>query len=221
MRVARVKGSSNALRIIAVALAVLLGGSFWGWSRRVEAQESRPVMSLAEIRTRNVIIQQWDISCGAAVLATVLKYQHGENVTEREIALEMIGREEYLANPVLVRIREGFSLLDMKRVAEARGYRGTGFGKLDFEDLIDNAPIVVPLDIHGYRHFVVFLGAMGDRVLLADPSYGNRTMGVESFIDAWIAFPELGHVGFVVARRDNLFPPNRLVATPADFHTLN
>ena len=213
--------SSNAQRVVAVALAVLLGVSFWGWSRHVEARETRPVMSLAEIRKRNVVIQQWDISCGAAVLATLLKYQHGEDVTEREVALEMIGRAEYLANPNLVRAREGFSLLDMKRVAEGLGYDGIGLGQLGFEDLLESAPIAVPMEFHGYRHFVIFVGALGDRVLLADPSFGNRTLRRADFLAAWMSFPELGHVGFRVVRRDNLFPPNRLLPAPAYFHTLN
>jgi hypothetical protein len=204
-----------------VALAVLLSGLLRGTGGHAEAQETRAVVSLAEIRTRNVVIQQWDISCGAAVLATLLKYQHGEDVTERDVALEMIGRAEYLANPGLVRAREGFSLLDMKRVAEGLGYDGIGLGQLDFEDLLEFAPIAVPMEFHGYRHFVIFVGALGDRVLLADPSYGNRTLRRADFLAAWMSFPELGHVGFRVVRRDNLFPPNRLLPTPAYFQTLN
>jgi hypothetical protein len=63
------------------------------------------------------------------------------------------------------RIREGFSLLDLKRYAQQHGFKGEGFGQLDFDDLIQDAPIIVPVDALGYNHFVIFRGVMGDRVL--------------------------------------------------------
>ena len=34
------------------------------------------------------------------------------------------------------------------------------------------APIVVPVHLSSYPHFVVFRGALGNRVLLADPGFG-------------------------------------------------
>jgi hypothetical protein len=54
-------------------------------------------------------------------------------------------------------------------------------------------------------------------VLLGDPAFGNRTMPQARFIEAWIEYADLGHVAFVVRRRDGLIPPNRLTAKPADF----
>lgn len=183
--------------------------------------ESKPVRSLLETRRQNVVVQEWDLSCGAAALATILNFQHGDPVSEREIALGMMAREEYLENPSLVRLRQGFSLLDMKRFVETRGYNGVGLGKLSFEDLLENAPLIVPINLHGYQHFVVFRGTLGNRVLLADPAYGNRTMLRSRFEQAWINFPKIGHVGFIVKRRDNLIPPNQLAPTPGDFVTLS
>ena len=79
------------------------------------------------------------------------------------------------------RFREGFSLLDLKRYVQAHGFKGEGFGGLDFNDLIERAPIMVPVDALGYNHFVIFRGVMGDRVLLADPAWGNRTMTIDKF----------------------------------------
>lgn len=49
-------------------------------------QDIRPVRSLLEMRRHNVVVQEWDLSCGAAALTTVLNYQHGDPVTEREVA---------------------------------------------------------------------------------------------------------------------------------------
>jgi len=177
------------------------------------------VQSLLERRNVNVIRQNFDISCGAAALATILRYQHGEAVTEREVALGLIDRTEYLQRPELVRIRQGFSLLDLKRYAEIRGYQGVGFGHLTLPDLVNNAPIIVPINPVGYNHFVVFRGVMRNRVLLADPAYGNRTMTIAQFKNAWIDFANIGRVGFVVQRRDGLIPPNRLAPKAGEFST--
>jgi uncharacterized protein len=184
------------------------------------ADEQRPVRSLLEMRRDKVVVQKWDLSCGAAALATLLNYQYGDLVTEREIAKGLIGRKDYLENPSLVRVRHGFSLLDLKRYVDGRGYRGSGYGRLTLNDLIDRAPIMVPLSLHGYNHFVVFRGARGNRVLIADPAFGNRTMLVERFEDAWIEFPKFGKVGFVVAAPDGSAPRNQLAPRPGDFLAL-
>jgi predicted double-glycine peptidase len=178
-----------------------------------------PVRSLAEIRTEAVILQQWDLSCAAAALATVLTFQHGDPTGEREVAVHMMGRPEYLENPDLVRARQGFSLLDMKRFVERRGYAGVGLGRMDFAALLARAPAIVPIDRRGYQHFVVFRGAAGDRVLLADPAFGTHTLTRAEFEDMWIDYPELGRVGFVVEAPPGAAAPNRLAPTPDDFLT--
>ena len=180
----------------------------------------RPVKSLLEMRRDQTVVQQWDLSCGAAALATLLTYQHGDPVPEREIAEGLIRREEYIARPALIRLRQGFSLLDLKRYVEQRGYTGTGYGGLTLENLIERAPIMVPVNLYGYNHFVVFRGMMGNRVLLADPAWGKRTMLRERFENAWLVYPEVGRVGFVVQRRDGATPPNRLAPQPSDFVSL-
>ena len=190
-------------------------------SNYAAAQDYHPVASLAEIRERNVVVQEWDLSCGAAALATILNYQHGDPVSEREVATRLMSRAEYLENPMLVRVRQGFSLLDLKRFVDARGYNGVGLGQLTFEHLVTRNPLIVPINTYGYQHFVVFRGTLGNRVLLADPAFGNRTMLRSAFEDAWIDFGDVGHVGFVVQRKDGLIPPNRLEPKPSDFVTLH
>ena len=68
-----------------------------------------------------------------------------------------------------MQLRQGFSLLDLKRYVEQRGYAGIGYGKLRLEDLVAKAPLMVPVKLKGYNHFVIFRGMRGNRVLLADP----------------------------------------------------
>jgi predicted double-glycine peptidase len=174
------------------------------------------VKSLLEMRHAGVMIQNWDLSCGAAALGTILNYQYDDPVSEREIAKRLINRDEYLEDPSLVKRRLGFSLLDLKRSVDARGYKGIGYGKLEIEDLIERAPVIVPIKLR-YNHFVVFRGMRGNRVLLADPGWGNRTVTLEEFEHAWLTYPEFGRVGFVVAQRDGTLPPNRLAPRSDDF----
>lgn len=177
----------------------------------VAAQQAAPVRSLIEMRLERVVPQKWDLSCGAAALTTLLNFQHGDMVTEREVARSLIRRQEYIDNPQLVQVREGFSLLDLKRFVDGRGYEGIGYGKMDLASLIKNAPILVPIRTAGYNHFVVFRGVVGNRVLMADPAFGTVTMTVEKFERFWIDYGgEIGRVGFVVRRRDGQLPPNQL-----------
>lgn len=194
------RGSLPLFRIGLVAAAFVVATS-------ASAEDGRkPVRSMLELRQARAVTQIWDISCGAAALATILKYQFGQNVTERDIALSLMTRKEYLDNPNIVRLREGFSLLDMKRVAEKRGFRADGLGKMNFEDLVARAPIIVPLSRDGYHHFVVFRGIRRDRVLIADPSFGTRTLTLDKFMKMWLPLGDKGRVGFVVRPRDVPMP---------------
>lgn len=179
--------------------------------------QARIVKSLLEMRRENMVMQKWDLSCGAAALTTLLNFQHHDMVTEKQVATALMGREEYIKNPLLVNIRQGFSLLDLKRYADARGYEGIGYGKLTLDGLVKKAPIIVPLNLFGYNHFVVFRGIKGNRVLLADPAWGNRTLLVEQFENAWINFPQMGKVGFAVARTDGVSTPNLLEPKADEF----
>lgn len=182
---------------------------------------STPVVSILEKRRQNVVLQQWELSCAAAALATILRYQHGVPVTERIVALGMVKRKEYLANPDLLRIRQGFSLLDLKRYVDKLGFEGRGLGQLSFDDLLDHAPIIVPIITRGYPHFVVFRGATSSSVLIADPAFGNVTMPIYKFEDAWIRYQDINHVGFVVTTAGKIAPPGKLSAQAEDFLIFN
>ena len=174
------------------------------------AEPAGPVLSVLEIRQHDVVVQKSDLSCGAAALATLLNYQFGDHVTEKEVTQGLIRRKEYIAHPEIVRVRQGFSLLDLKRYLATRGYDGIGYGNLQFSDLVKLAPLIVAVQPFGYNHFVVFKGLIGDHVLLADPAYGNRTMSRAKFEKLQINFPKIGKVGFIVTRSGQQAPPGEL-----------
>jgi len=206
-----------AATVVALSLVPESSGALASNSNPLIAEAVRPVRSLIENRYRNMVRQQWEISCAAAALATILRYQHGLPVTERSVALGLINREEYLENPDLVRLRQGFSLLDLKRFVDSLGYEGIGLGQLAFSDLLDRAPIIVPVHTKGYPHFVVFRGATSNAVLLADPAFGNVTMSIPKFVNGWINYRDIGRVGFVVTKSGTLAPPGRLSARVLEF----
>ena len=145
-------------------LAAIGGMALVASTAPARADSTRPyakqVRTFLEIRQENVVLQEWDISCGAASLATLLAYQHGDPIPEREIALAMLKGTD----TELVKQRLGFSLLDLKRFLESRGYAGDGYGNVGLADLIDLAPAIVPIRLQAaYDHFVVFRGLAGGR----------------------------------------------------------
>lgn len=149
-----------------------------GWLRTTQ-----PIRTWKELRDRNVVLQNFDFSCGAGALATLMCYYFEDPVSEEEI---LMGILEPLT-PVQIQDREanGLSLLDLKRYAERKGYQAVGV-KLDIMDLNRlKGPVLVHLEREGYKHFAVLKGLRGDRIELADPSRGNVRMPIARFVREW------------------------------------
>lgn len=170
------------------ALALAAALALPAWFADTAAQ---PVRSLLEMRREGVVVQQWDTSCGAAALATLLTYTFNDPVAERSVAQAMLRRTD----PLRVKVRGGFSLLDMKRFAEGRGYSAAGFRKVSLDELLRMQSPIVPIDEHGDPHFVVVRGLREGKLDVADPAFGNRTMSIDRFTAAW-----KDGIAFVVTR---------------------
>jgi predicted double-glycine peptidase len=164
---------------------------------------TKSVQNLLDIRDAQVVRQHWDLSCGAAAIATLLTYQLNYPVTERQVALALL----HHTNPLLVRLRLGFSLLDLKRYATGLGFEAAGYANLSVADLAALVPVVVPLRSNGFNHFIVVRSLSGGRVFIADPAFGNRTMTVEAFRKEWA-----NGIAFVVRSPREPQAPNRMTA---------
>lgn len=138
---------------------------------------------MQEIRSSQLILQQWDVSCGAAALATVLTYALGYPVSERKVVTGLLRQTE----PVRVKHRGGFSLLDMKRYVQSLGFKAVGMKGLSYEQLLDlNAPIV-PIKVGGNNHYVVVKGEDGSgKIRIGDPAFGNTTYSRRTFERIWV-----------------------------------
>jgi predicted double-glycine peptidase len=165
---------------VAVTSAVSAANVGVGSGVRVE----RPLRSMKDLRDTNVIKQQFDYSCGAAALATILRYGLGDNVTERDVLMQLFGllSEEELQATLM----QGFSLLHLQRVAQARGHQAEGF-RIEPRYLSQlSGPVIVFIQPRGYKHFAVLRGIKDDRVFLADPSLGNIRMPMYQFLESWL-----------------------------------
>ena len=169
-----------------------------------------PLKSMKDLRDEGLVKQRFDYSCGAAALATILRYGFGDEATERDILVELF---DLLAEDEEgLRRKEGFSLLDLQRVAQARGYKAEGF-RLEPQYLAElGGPVIVFIEPRGYKHFAVLRGVRGDRVYLADPSRGNVRMPAYSFLESWLGENDTGII-FVVEPKQGL-PGRELALRP-------
>jgi predicted double-glycine peptidase len=168
--------------ILATGLACLALFPAPARSQAAGVEGSKNIRTMQEIRTEGVTKQRWDMSCGAAALSTLLTYDFKDNTPETAIVVWLLHRLD--ANHV--RARGGFSLLDLKHFAEARGYSAEGFSDMSLQDLAaEKTSVIVPIKAKGLDHFIVVKGFVDGHVVIADPAFGNLTMRVDRFQKLW------------------------------------
>ena len=149
----------------------------------------KPVQSVRERRFANLVQQKTDFSCGAAALGTILKQAYWLDVDEAHIIEGMLAHSDQDT----VRV-QGFSMLDMKRYVESLGMRARGY-RIPAENLKSvSVPVIVLMDIRGYKHFVVMQRADDNWVYVGDPVLGNKRYKFDDFVKGWngIVFAVIG-----------------------------
>ena len=140
------------------------------------------VTSWYDLRHRQLVRQQWDISCGAAALSTLLTWYFGLPLNEETVARALL----QTTRVTRVQARGGFSLLDLKRFVEAIGMRGEGYAEMSLEDLqAMNQPAIIPVSLYGLDHFVVYRGQLAEQVFIGDPAFGNLSLSADQFNAVW------------------------------------
>jgi uncharacterized protein len=134
-----------------------------------------------EFRFKNIVKQEFDYSCGSAALATLLNYYLGERFSEQQIIQGLMN----YGDADKIEQRRAFSLLDMKRFCEVLGYKAEGY-KAELNDLKSlHKPAIVPIELSGYKHFVVYRGIYNNHIFFADPFRGNSSFSLEEFLPLW------------------------------------
>lgn len=142
------------------------------------------VSSLSDMRFRNMTRQSRDLSCGAAAVATLLNHAYGLPADEGTIIDTIFASTAQGARDKIA--TEGFSLLELKRYIESRGFAAGGF-KLDSAAKLANlqVPVIALVNMRGYNHFVVIKRVYRGRVLIADPAFGNTRPTLAAFESQW------------------------------------
>lgn len=151
---------------------VIMQAANAAWLQTPSLRGDVPVQSWQALRNAQVVKQDFDYSCGAASLVTILNFQYGQSVSEENI-LKAFDKTEAV------------SFADMARVLPQFGFKGLGVA-LDYAQLSKlKIPVVVYLRYRGDDHFSVLRGIDAERVALADPSWGNRTFSKADFTAMW------------------------------------
>lgn len=137
--------------------------------------------TLVDMRFKNVVRQRYDLSCGAAAIATLIRYFYGEKITEKEVIADISKFGD------VAKIKKlGFSMLELKRFGDRRGYVVRGFKVKSAKDLVNlKIPVLTLINVRGYNHFVILKGIRNGQVYIADPAFGNRNYSISSFEAGW------------------------------------
>jgi predicted double-glycine peptidase len=142
------------------------------------------VWSYKELAQRQIVMQQQDYSCGAAVLATVIRYYWGDPAQEGHF-LDMMPKLKLTEAQLKDRIENGLTLTDLRDLANLAGYQAS-MGKVKLDELRQSrVPVIVGITVNEHDHFVVFRGVDDKFAYLADPIRGNVRTTIPEFQRQW------------------------------------
>jgi predicted double-glycine peptidase len=190
------------------AVLSLMLVTFWTCVAGAEGFD-RPFANWQAQRFHNTSKQRTDFTCGAASLSIIAQHYYGKAISEPQFTLAI--RKTYTDEEWKDKIKNGLSLLDMKRAAEKFGFAVEGL-KLTLDQLRQlNGPVVIHLDKGFIQHFAVFKGIQGDRVYLADPISGNSRVPLYRFLHEWT-----GYALAIWIEGQDLPTKNELAVSPRD-----
>ncbi|EOC7417820.1 cysteine peptidase family C39 domain-containing protein [Campylobacter upsaliensis] len=136
------------------------------------------VKSYQEIKNEKVIRQNYEESCGAASLATLINILDDSNLTESDLLKAMSGQQLYT---------DMVSFADLNDAVKKLGFQSKSY-KIDRKILesIISVPILVKIeDDPRFPHFVVIINHKGNYLQIFDPSYGEFISSKREFYSVW------------------------------------
>lgn len=143
------------------------------------------VKSYQEIKNEKVIRQNYEESCGAASLATLINILDDSNLTELDLLKAMSGQQLYT---------DMVSFADLNDAVKKLGFQSKSY-KIDRKILenIISVPILVKIeDDPRFPHFVVIINHKGNYLQIFDPSYGEYISSKREFYSVWDRFKKGG-----------------------------
>ncbi len=167
------------------------------------------VKSMKQMRLEGATLQTLDYSCGPASLVALLHgyfkdYHYGEPQLVDEMLLRMDEKEYATAT------KEGFSMLNLKQLAERLGYVAHGV-KLPItaaEKL--KGPIIILLKTEESNHFVVLKGAKAGRAFITDPARGHLRVPLWELARQW------NGESLIIGRKDVGLPTAHVFSLPTN-----
>lgn len=159
-------------------LAVLLEFS------ATSSAEYRPDLhSVKQLRMKGIERQTLDFSCGAAVLSMLLEKYFQDSYSEAALISDIVYRlsDDEIKN----RLRDGFSMLDLKKLAIRLGYSAVGVHLVKSALQSLPGPVIVLLRDDTVNHFVVIKAVSSGYVYIADPSRGNIRIPLHELDKLW------------------------------------
>ncbi|TNB54832.1 cysteine peptidase family C39 domain-containing protein [Campylobacter helveticus] len=136
------------------------------------------VKSYQEIKNEKVVRQNYEESCGAASLATLINTLDDNNLTELDLLKAMSGQQLYT---------DMVSFADLNDAVKKLGFQSKSY-KIDRKILesIMSVPILVKIeDDPRFPHFVVIINHKGNYLQIFDPSYGEYISSKREFYSVW------------------------------------
>lgn len=143
------------------------------------------VKSYQEIKNEKVIRQNYEESCGAASLATLINILDDSNLTESDLLKAMSGQQLYT---------DMVSFADLNDAVKKLGFQSKSY-KIDRKILesIMSVPILVKIeDDPRFPHFVVIINHKGNYLQILDPSYGEYISSKREFYSVWDRYKKGG-----------------------------
>lgn len=153
--------------------------------------QEKQITSWSEMRNKHLTKQEYDYSCGAASLSSILEHYYGlENASEKEILDRVllskgidINKKEAIELNDEMRQKAHLSFYDMVEYAESRGFKAFGLA-VDLPALSAlKAPVIIYVKVRNIEHFSVLKGIDSRFVYLADPSFGNIKVSIAKFVE--------------------------------------
>jgi uncharacterized protein len=179
---------ASSLRIIGIS-CVLLGGLTPAHGEPAPVRDPQRIFRkfprrYQEIQRQQIVMQKRDYSCGAAVLATIVRYYWGDKVDEERF-LDLLPKLRLNDAELKDRLKNGLTLTDLRNLTNAAGYEAT-MAKVKFSELAQGrVPVVVGITVEKHEHFAVFRGTDGQFAYLADPIRGNVRTPIPTFLAQW------------------------------------